>query len=210
MKIDTIVLGAYQTNSYVVRQTASSSRCLVVDTGLTSRPLVDFLEETALTPDAIILTHGHADHIAGVPDVQSRWPTVKLFAHEQEAPLLADMQMNLSLMSGAPITIESVNGLLQHKQRMEIAGIDFTVLLTPGHTPGSVSFYVETAGVVFAGDALFAESVGRTDFPGGDTSTLIRSIKEQLFALPDDTVVYPGHGPQTTIGHEKRHNPYLR
>ncbi len=208
MKIDTIVLGAYQTNSYVLRSDDSASECLVVDTELTANDLTAFLQNEQLTPRALILTHGHADHIGGVPELRSVWPGFLIYAHQMEAQVLSDPSVNLSMMTGEPLTLDSGISHVVQDEIIDEVGIKLKVLHTPGHTQGGMSLFCEEEGVVFAGDTLFAESVGRTDFPGGSQVTLVQSIRNQLFTLPEDTTVFPGHGPSTTIGHEKQHNPY--
>ncbi|MCF7973709.1 MAG: MBL fold metallo-hydrolase [Phycisphaerae bacterium] len=208
MKIETIVLGAYQTNSYVLRSDESSNGCVVVDTGLSAGELTAFLQGASLIPAALILTHGHGDHIAGVPELLSLWPDLILYAHELEAAVLSDPTLNLSTMTGMPLSLDCPIDYVVQDQMIEAAGIRLKVLHTPGHTQGGMSLFGKEQGVVFVGDTLFAESVGRTDFPGGSQATLIRSIQKQLFVLPDETIVYPGHGPSTTVGHEKKYNPY--
>jgi len=208
MKIDTLVLGAYQTNSYVLRSTEASNLCVVIDTGLSDDALLAFLEGKSLAPKALILTHGHGDHIAGVPELASRWPEMVIYAHSLEATVLSDPQLNLSVMTGVPLTLDGPIHYVDQDEMIEEASVRLKVLHTPGHTQGGMSLYEEELGVVFAGDTLFADSVGRTDFPGGSQGTLIESIQDQLFVLPDHTVVYPGHGPSTTIGHERQFNPY--
>jgi len=209
MKIDRMILGDYETNSYVLRDSETATDCVVIDTGLDVGGLIDFLEEQQLNPVAIVLTHGHADHIGGVAALRSRFADIKAHIHKLDAEMLTDPQANLSAMTGVPLSTEPEDFSLQEQSLIDLAGIELLVLGTPGHTPGGVCLYCEKDGVAFVGDTLFAESVGRTDFPGGSTSQLISSIKEKLFTLPDETKVYPGHGPATTIGHEKAHNPFL-
>ena len=209
MKIDSLILGAYETNSYVLRESETAADCLVIDTGLDVGGLIDFLQEQELNPVAIVLTHGHADHIGGVAALRSRFGDTKVHIHKLDAEMLTEPQANLSAMTGAPFTTEPEDFSLQDQSVIDLAGIELLVLHTPGHTPGGICLYSKEDGVAFVGDTLFADSVGRTDFPGGSMSQLISSIKEKLFALPDETKAYPGHGPATTIGHEKAHNPFV-
>lgn len=209
MKIDSLILGAYETNSYVLRRSETAADCLVIDTGLDIGGLIDFLEEQQLNPVAIVLTHGHADHIGGLAALRSRFTDMKVYIHELDAEMLTEPLANLSAMAGAPFTTEPQDFSLQGQSVIELAGMELLVLHTPGHTPGGICLYSEQDSVAFVGDTLFAESVGRTDFPGGSMSQLTSSIREKLFSLPDETEVYPGHGPATSIGHEKTHNPFL-
>ncbi len=209
MKIDTFVLGDFQTNSYVVRATGQTKDCVVIDTGLSSEPLIDFLEENNLNPIAVIFTHGHADHIAGLNLLHNRPGDIKVAIHTDDAQMLTDPVKNLSIMTGVGFTSAAADVIIQAEEPIEFAGIRFEVLHTPGHTPGGICLYCPDVGVLFSGDALFADSIGRTDFPGGNYQQLIDSIKSKLLALPDETIVYTGHSPATTIGDERRHNQYL-
>ena len=209
MKIDRLILGEFQTNCYVVRTDESALDCVVIDAGLDADGLIGFLEQHRINPVATILTHGHADHIVGTTALRRRYPQTKVYIHELDAPLLADPRANLSVLVGLTFTAEPADVLLHDDAAVEEAGIQFRVLHTPGHTPGGICLYAESDGVVFAGDTLFADSVGRTDFPGGDMDQLIESIRRKLFPLPENTVVHPGHGMRTTIGREKRNNPYV-
>ena len=209
MKIDYLILGGYQTNCYVLRQNDAAQDCLIIDPGLEADELLDFLDEQKLNPLAVILTHGHIDHIAGVTALRSRFPEIKLYIHKLDANMLSEPVNNLSTMTGAGFTTEPEDVSLQDGDEIDLAGVKLLVLHTPGHTPGGISLYSKEARVVFVGDTLFADSIGRTDFPGGSMSQLLNSAREKLFTLPEDTEVYPGHGPATTIATEKAHNPFF-
>ena len=209
MKIDRLVLGEFETNCYVLRNNDQASECLIIDTGLDIRPLLEFLDEHKLTPSAVILTHGHVDHITGVGDLRDRFQKIEVYIHKLDAELLTDSVGNLSFMSGRSFSTDEADHLVDEPETIEKAGIKLRVIHTPGHTQGGICLYCEDDGVIFVGDTIFAGSVGRTDFPGGDMRGLIENIKTKLFVLPDDTVVYPGHGPKTTIGREKKGNPFL-
>ncbi len=210
MKIDRLILGAFETNCYVVRADESATECLVIDTGLDGSELVAFLEEHQLTPVAVVLTHGHADHIVGLAMLRQRYPGIKVFIHQLDAQLLTDSEANLSGFAGLTFATDPADILLREGDVIDEAGVRLQVLHTPGHTLGGICLYSEADNLVFAGDTLFADSVGRTDFPGGDMDQLIESIRTKLFTLPDKTAVYPGHGMRTTIGREKRANPFVR
>ncbi len=210
MQIDRLILGAFETNCYVVRRNESATECLVIDTGLDGSELVAFLEEHQLIPVAVILTHGHADHIVGLAALRQRYPGIKVFIHQLDAQLLTNPDANLSGLAGLTFATDPADVLLREGDVIEDAGVRLQVLHTPGHTLGGICLYAEADSLVFAGDTLFADSVGRTDFPGGDMEQLIESIRTKLFTLPDKTAVYPGHGMRTSIGREKRANPFVR
>lgn len=210
MKIDTLVLGGFETNSYVVRADDESRECVVVDTGLSAEPLIEFLVEENIEPVAVVFTHGHADHIAGVNLLREKWPGIKVAIHTDDAGMLTNPMTNLSVMTGVAFSAEPAEIVIESDGRIELGPVTFDVLHTPGHTPGGICLYCSDDGVVFGGDALFASSIGRTDFPGGNYEQLIESIKSKLLTLPDETKVYTGHGPATTIGTERQFNQYLQ
>ena len=210
MKIDCLILGLYETNCYILRQSEQSEDCLIIDTGLDPDTLVNFLQKQNLNPAAVVLTHGHIDHIAGLVSLRENYPQIKVYIHQLDAEMLDEPMSNLSAMTGAKFTTGPADFTVQDNDVIEQAGIKLQVLHTPGHTPGGISLYSADEGIVFSGDALFADSVGRTDFPGGSMAQLVKSIEEKLLILPEQTKVYPGHGPATTIAHEKAYNQYLR
>lgn len=210
MKIDCLALGVHETNCYVLRSSETAKDCLIVDPGLGAEELVAFLEEREIVPVAVVLTHGHIDHIGGIGLLRERYAELKVLIHELDAAMLQGPAANLSVLMGCPFTAEPADVHLQDGSRIEQAGIKLQVLHVPGHTPGGLCLYSSEDGVVFTDDALFAESIGRTDFPGGSMSELVRCIEEKLWILPDQTVAYPGHGPSTTIATEKVRNPFIR
>jgi len=210
VKIDRFVLGAYQTNCYVLRDSAAAKDCLIVDTGLEAGELVDFLQKHKLNPVAVVLTHGHVDHITGLAEVREKYPGIKVYIHKLDAEMLTGAASNISALMGQPFSTAPADFVCEEGDVIESAGIKLEVVHTPGHTPGGICLYSRNEEIVFVGDTLFADSIGRTDFPGGSMTQLVKSIKEKLLTLPDDTVVYPGHGPITTIAQEKQNNPFLQ
>ena len=210
MKIDTFVLGDYETNCYILRESDSVKDCLVIDIGLGFTTLIDFLIQNKFKPAAVILTHGHIDHIAGVAALRTEFPDTKVYIHKLDAEMLTEPGSNLSAMTGQLFTTQPPDLVIEDKSIIDQAGIKLEVLHTPGHTPGGICLYSAEEGIVFTDDALFADSVGRTDFPGGSMTQLINGIRTKLLILPDETIVYPSHGPSSTIAREKAHNQFLQ
>lgn len=204
ISIESFALGPWQTNCYVVR--GENGGGFVVDCGMAPGPLLDAADGVT----AIVLTHAHVDHIAGLLEARRRMPGVPIWNHEAEAAWLLDAELNLSAFGGMPVTAPPADRSLTDGETVSLAGESWRVLHTPGHSPGSISLWCEAAGVVLSGDALFAGSIGRTDFPGCSFEALERSIRERLYTLPAETVVYPGHGPSTTIAKERATNPFVR
>jgi len=199
-------LGGYQTNCYTVQ---SGEHLWVVDAGFEPEPLLQLIGETGLTPEAIVLTHAHSDHIAGIRQVLESYPDVPIWIATEEERWLADPELNLSAYLGLGVTAPPASRLLNDGDELTLGQTTWRVLHTPGHSPGGLTFVCDEHGVAIAGDALFANSIGRTDFPGSSHEQLVESIRTKLYALPDETRVLPGHGPETTIGREKRSNPFV-
>jgi len=210
MKIDTFMLGDFQTNCYCVRKDDAERNCLIIDPGLEVEPLVQQLQQNEYVLTDILLTHGHADHIGGVEALRQVWPDVRVAIHHDDADMLTDPNLNLSLMAGSMVQARPADLILDSKTRYyEAAGLKFKILHTPGHTPGGICLYAADEHVLFGGDTVFAGSIGRSDFPGGSHEQLIEAIQKKLLILPDETTIYPGHGPATTVGNEKQYNPFL-
>ena len=197
-------------NTYVVSR-AGDRRCLVIDPGFEPQAIIDWLDSHGLEPEAILLTHGHSDHIAGNAALRDRWPSLPIIIGRHDAAKLTNPAGNLSAAFGMNLISPPADRLLDHGETISLAGLDLAVREIPGHSRGHVVFIAEalTPPVVFGGDVLFAEGVGRSDFPDGDFAALAAGIRGQLYTLPDETIVFPGHGGSTTVGHEKRHNPFV-
>ncbi len=206
MKIQSYVLGMVHTNCYIVSND-QTKETIVIDPPDQALKIKNNLKEQELNPVAVLLTHGHFDHIMAAGDLADFYH-IPVYASEAEKELLEDSDKNGSHMIGKNVVL-TPDKLLQDNEIISLAGINIKVIHTPGHTAGGVCYYLWEEKVLFSGDTLFYESVGRTDLPTGDMGTLIKSIREKLMALPDEVKVYPGHGDQTTIGHERIYNPYL-
>jgi hydroxyacylglutathione hydrolase len=209
VEVQTIVSTPFDQNTYVVWQSGGSA-AVVIDPGLDPDLILDFLREQGLTTKAILNTHGHADHIGGNGSLKSAFPDAPLIIGRREAGMLTDAEANLSALFGMPITSPPADRTVDEGDTVQAAGLTFEVYDIPGHSPGHVVFLIRgTPGRVFGGDVLFRGGIGRFDFPGGSEAQLLGGIRKKLFVLPPDTVVYPGHGPVTTVGHEMKTNPYL-
>ncbi|SFI89628.1 Glyoxylase, beta-lactamase superfamily II [Paenibacillus sp. UNC496MF] len=208
MNIETFTLGPLQTNCYLITEEAGK-RAFVVDPGMGPKRLIARIRERGLELEAIVLTHAHFDHMGGVEEVRRAFGC-PVYLHDEEADWLADARKNGSARWSdvtPPLTTAPAEYALAEGQRLELIGRTFTVLHTPGHSPGSVSLLC--GGHLISGDVLFKQSVGRTDLPGGKERDLYDSIRTKLYKLDPAVRVYPGHGPQTTIGFEMANNPYV-
>ncbi len=201
MNITTLVVGSYEVNCYLL--SCDGKNAIVIDPGFEPERIKATLREQGLTPRLIINTHGHADHIGA-----NRSLHVPIWIGEDDAAFLTDPERNLSALFAKPLTSPPAERTLRDGERCELYGMTFTVLHTPGHTPGGICLLFEK--VVFSGDTLFHSSIGRTDFPYSDGRAIVPAIKKKLMVLDDALKVYPGHGPATTIGFERKNNYFLR
>lgn len=208
MKWSQIPLGIMQTNCYIIENTDGA--CLIIDPGDEGKKLISWLRENKLTPLAILLTHAHFDHIGAVDEVRECFD-IPVYVHENEKDWLTDPMLNGSdqFRMARPILARQAEHLFTNEMKLKLNNFEFSVLETPGHSPGSVSYFFEKEGLVLSGDALFRGSIGRTDLIGGNHSQLLKSIHEKLLKLPEETIVMPGHGPTTTIIEEMDSNPFL-
>jgi len=205
VKIVPIPNGAFVENCYLVID-ETARQCAIVDPGEGTGLILHQLEQAAVSPLAIWLTHAHLDHVLGVSQVRAA-TGAPVFLHPSDRPLYDRVPDQATAFGLRAELLAPPDRSFAHGQELRVGGLSFTVRHTPGHSPGSISVVGE--GIVFVGDVLFQGSIGRTDLPGGDMETLLASIERELLVLPDSTIVYSGHGPATTIGAERRTNPFL-
>ena len=206
MIIKNIVVGPLEVNCYILG-CEDTKEAAIIDPGDNADEIISNIEKEGLNPKFIINTHAHFDHIGGVKAIQHHFK-IDFILHEGDLFLVENASEQATAFGLKPISKPVVNKNATNGEKVNLGNKSITVIHTPGHSPGGVCYYSDNN--VFVGDTLFAGSIGRTDLPGGSYDTLINSIKENLFPLGDSTIVYPGHGPSTTIGNEKEHNPFLK
>jgi len=206
MQIKTLMVGVIAANCHIA-WCEKTGEAVVIDPGGDGEKINRFLDQQGLKVKYIVLTHGHGDHIAAVDEVRQK-TGAQVAIHPKDAPMLTDPQKNLSGFLGGAVKLKPADLEVSDGEEIIFGTKKLKVLHTPGHTLGSISLYGED--VIFSGDTLFFGSVGRVDFPGGSWDKLLKSIRDKIFVLPDYTRVLPGHGPETTVGYEKKHNPFLQ
>lgn len=231
MHVKTFVLGPIQTSCYVVYD---DSNAIIVDAGGDPAEMVRFIKQHGLEPIYLVNTHGHVDHILGNPQLKKAFPKMQICIHPADARMLGESKSNLATELGFEFSSPEADKLLNEGDTLSLTecsphpflspkgrgegevdkkAAGFKVIHLPGHTKGGIGLFYQSprsgTPLLFSGDALFAGSIGRTDFPGGSLAELVKNIREKIFTLPDSTMVYPGHGPSTTVGDEKHSNPFL-
>lgn len=209
ISIRTFTLGPFETNCYIVSEKGSPD-CFIVDAGFDSSEMTEAIHKESLRPVALVLTHAHLDHIAGVSDLVRDFPGLPIWIHAAEKDWLTDSEVNLSALIGMPVTAPPADRLLQDGDTLALPGGTWKVLHTPGHSPGGITLWNEDKAVAIVGDALFAGSIGRTDFPGCSLEELSRSIRTKIYTMPGETRCFPGHGPTTMVSRERATNPFVR
>lgn len=211
LRLQTFTFNPFQENTYLIIN--EKNECWIVDPGMYDKTetdtLLHYIADNELIPKAIINTHTHIDHILGVKAIQEKF-NIPFSYHKLDTPVLNNAVASAMMFGlnfkGQPVA----DSFIDENKKLTLGADELTILLTPGHSPGSIVFYYPKGSWAIAGDVLFNGSIGRTDLPGGNYDTLINSIRKELFALPNNTIIHSGHGPSTSIGNEKTHNPFLQ
>ncbi len=212
VQMEPIVDSVFGENAYVVFEKPGGS-CWIIDPSFEPQPrqIAEVVAENSLQPAAILITHCHGDHIVGIDAIKQHWPQIKLHVPSLEIGWLTNARMNLSADFGMALRIAApVDHALEPGESLQLDSLTWQVLDASGHSPGSLAYYCPAGKVLITGDALFAGSIGRTDFPGSDHEQLLSNIRNNLLSLPDDVVIHPGHGPATTVSRERATNPFLQ
>lgn len=207
LRIRTTIVGPFEVNCYLAWDDQTGDAA-IIDPGADEQLIIRSVEQAKCTPRAILLTHGHGDHIAAVDPVKNHY-NIPLYVGDGEEELLANPDANVSALIGMPIIAPAPDVKLKDEDVVSLGSLRFTVLATPGHSPAGVCYLYEREGILFCGDTLFQGSIGRADLPGSSMPLLLQSIRTKILTLPDSVVCYPGHGPATTVGAERYSNPFL-
>ena len=208
MIIKKLVVGFLETNCYIVG-CERTKKAFIVDPGAESSGIIEEVKKEHLNPEYIISTHGHGDHIGANENIKQEFGDLKILIHANDKDMLIDASKNLSADFAMNYVSPSADLVLNGGEIIEVGSLELKILFTPGHTPGGISIFIRKEKAVFTGDVLFCSSVGRTDLPSSSGADLVRAIKEKLMVLDSDVVIYPGHGPDSTIGKERESNPFL-
>ncbi len=208
MILEMLTVGPFQENCYVIGDEETGVGA-IVDPGDEAARIAIAVEQTNLEISQILITHAHIDHVGAVAALVDEY-SCPVLMHAEAEPMLAQLPTQAMMMGLRFGKVPTVDRHIEDEEEIEVGGLELRSLYTPGHAPGHIAFYIESEGLLLSGDALFAGSVGRVDLPGGSMEVLMRSIEERLLTLPDETRVYPGHGPETTIANERMHNPFLQ
>lgn len=211
LQVQAFTFNPFQENTYLLIN--EQKQCWIIDPGMhdagEDKALFDFIEKNGLQPQQIINTHAHIDHILGIDAVKTKYK-IPFGMHQLETPVLANAAGSAMLFGLKLGAVPVPDFYIKEDTILTLAEDEVAVRLAPGHSPGSIVFYYAPGSWAIGGDVLFQGSVGRSDLPGGNHDVLMKSIQDQLYTLPDETVVYPGHGPATSVGQEKRTNPFIR